>query len=674
MSCSTFCRAASTSCTGTKPIITRREVSRLKSLSTGLSIRQKRGEEFREKASWLGKQVEQVTLEQPSSDIERGDLEVAGMVQLLVSECDEVLQMKAREMGSPMGENGKEGSLELTYEKMQELHDLMKTEAVNRFDDAVEVQDLAKMREQALLMEKLQDEDTLVHRYISQRPMFTEISEVQLESEDFEFFDPKHAEDMLLKLTKSYRQLVNTVQNDAKILKQVFTQSVKAVETLISRILEQKVQIMLAGCMLNCKHDSKVEVVEQYLNYMVDVYKHTMRMAQSLNEVSNVEMDVQDLANQLFNGYLLDFDKLQINFLQEIFGKERRGGNEGRAEEQIEWDDIRGYCVRNKEATERLVALKLVSIQSIQQIFSGESYGCLLTQVGDSLFSKILGSADVCLSQFSNLSTVLVDLANNPSYSAVRPACKQLPAIASLAHLLQQIQKSEQGLQQVNSYTKQYLYTTILQIGGSSSNMALSQFQQSVSELILAIEEAVSAVVREIIDLISNQLQKSLKILQRPLDFVGDEATETFSMDSPTNACIVLCAFLTEIFECAGKLIAGIGLRSFIEDLSEELYNIVKLHMIHFQYSPMGTLKWRRDLDEYRALVGKYKVPNVELMFSRLQDHSSIMMVTPDSLLPLVDTTLRLNHKEAFEFVKLRTDFRSARIKGQPLQKLLQHV
>jgi len=48
----------------------------------------------------------------------------------------------------------------------------------------------------------------------------------------------------------------------------------------------------------------------------------------------------------------------------------------------------------------------------------------------------------------------------------------------------------------------------------------------------------------------------------------------------------------------------------------------------------------------------------------------NILVVAPDSLLPLVDSSLRLSHGQALQYVRLRDDFKTARVQGKPLAML----
>ena len=48
-----------------------------------------------------------------------------------------------------------------------------------------------------------------------------------------------------------------------------------------------------------------------------------------------------------------------------------------------------------------------------------------------------------------------------------------------------------------------------------------------------------------------------------------------------------------------------------------------------------------------------------------------MLFVGPESVLPLVNGSLRMAHAEALKFVRLREDFETARVEGRTLTQLL---
>lgn len=51
----------------------------------------------------------------------------------------------------------------------------------------------------------------------------------------------------------------------------------------------------------------------------------------------------------------------------------------------------------------------------------------------------------------------------------------------------------------------------------------------------------------------------------------------------------------------------------------------------------------------------------------------NILLVSPDSLIGLVQTSLHMSHKQALQYIRLREDFATAKVDGVPLAKIFSH-
>ena len=94
--------------------------------------------------------------------------------------------------------------------------------------------------------------------------------------------------------------------------------------------------------------------------------------------------------------------------------------------------------------------------------------------------------------------------------------------------------------------------------------------------------------------------------------------------------------------------------------------------MQRFTYSPLGALRWRSDMGRYQDCARSFGVAAVDAQFEWLQQMVNVLMVAPNSLLGLVDTTLRMSHKDAMRYIQLRDDFRTAKAGGRTLREIFQ--
>eukprot|EP00879_Flechtneria_rotunda_P023469 GHRR01024825.1.p1 GENE.GHRR01024825.1~~GHRR01024825.1.p1 ORF type:complete len:107 (+),score=42.48 GHRR01024825.1:354-674(+) len=92
--------------------------------------------------------------------------------------------------------------------------------------------------------------------------------------------------------------------------------------------------------------------------------------------------------------------------------------------------------------------------------------------------------------------------------------------------------------------------------------------------------------------------------------------------------------------------------------------------MTRFAYNPMGALKWKKDVSEYAEVLGDFGVPAALDGMAHLLQLVNVLVVAPDSLLGLVNGSLRMPHREALRFISLREDFRTAKVDGRTLLQL----
>ena len=93
-------------------------------------------------------------------------------------------------------------------------------------------------------------------------------------------------------------------------------------------------------------------------------------------------------------------------------------------------------------------------------------------------------------------------------------------------------------------------------------------------------------------------------------------------------------------------------------------------HMQRYSFNPTGALRWKRDVTEYTDCMKELGMAAVNERMDELAALANILVVSPDSLLGLVDGSLRLSHQQALKFIKLREDSKTAKVQGQPLLSL----
>ena len=90
-------------------------------------------------------------------------------------------------------------------------------------------------------------------------------------------------------------------------------------------------------------------------------------------------------------------------------------------------------------------------------------------------------------------------------------------------------------------------------------------------------------------------------------------------------------------------------------------------HMQRYSYSPTGALRWKRDITEYTDCIRALDAPSTYESFNELAALVNMLLVAPERLLGLIDGSLRISHQQALKYIKLREDFKTAKVGSSTL-------
>lgn len=185
------------------------------------------------------------------------------------------------------------------------------------------------------------------------------------------------------------------------------------------------------------------------------------------------------------------------------------------------------------------------------------------------------------------------------------------------------------------------------------------------------------------------------------------------SLDQPTEACALVSALLAAVLQEGSQTLQASNLVSFNAQASilpasvhrSRLHSHVKAvmfrfllrfllirersnfawlqigmralkaldaHVERFTFSPAGALRWKRDVTEYSDALAPAVAasPAVRAKLDELTGGASVLVVAPESLLLLVENSLRWPHSQALRFVRQRYDFKTAKVRGKSLAAL----
>lgn len=212
-------------------------------------------------------------------------------------------------------------------------------------------------------------------------------------------------------------------------------------------------------------------------------------------------------------------------------------------------------------------------------------------------------------------------------------------------------------------------YRSIVEPQVVSSVAESSACVSGLSALVKAIEEKILEGLRNAIHLFFAQVEKILLSEQKKNEYRPNAGT-AMVFDRPTIACQLICALIDALRLKAMETLKPPNLTSFLEEVGFEASGCLSIHITHFTFSPPGALRLKRDMAEYIDTMRKFNSNEVLNQFETLQQLVNVFIVAPESLLGLVDGTLRMSHKDALKYVQLREDFKTAKIDGQSLSQL----
>lgn len=100
----------------------------------------------------------------------------------------------------------------------------------------------------------------------------------------------------------------------------------------------------------------------------------------------------------------------------------------------------------------------------------------------------------------------------------------------------------------------------------------------------------------------------------------------------------------------------------FAVQMASRMASLLQTHMQRYSYSPTGALRWKRDITEYTDCIRALHAPSASESFAELAALVNILLVAPEKLLGLIDGSLRISHQQALKYIKLREDFKTAKV------------
>eukprot|EP00891_Asterochloris_glomerata_P000050 jgi/Astpho2/50/fgenesh1_pg.00001_%23_28_t len=577
------------------------------------------------------------------------------------------------------GELAPKGSIERAVQQLEAYRNLLEKRVISQFDSALHQGDLGMMAECAGVMAEFDSSKTvLVQRYISTRPMFTDPKALAQGTMDAHVTDASSAITAMRSLNVLYKALLVSVRDEAVIMEQVFPAADAALARLITRVFEQRVQASLLRLLVPPPPGSTAETLQNYLKLLAEVVKRTTSLAEGLQEIAGSALNVMELAETAFQDALAGHLPLELQWLELLFAARPQ------TMQALSLQAAQDLFTWNAEAVERCATMspEEQAAANVRQLFHSSttvraSGGCLLEQVAQYVVSGLTQALDNC-SQASaapyGVVTVGAITRTNVNKAAVMVFAE------GMGRLLEAISVTSSIIKALQQHFAKVVAPHMEDAPAEGATCAAG-----LAALVHAVEDRVLACLQGGLNALFGLLDRTLTSDQKRLDFRPPEDLAP-PLDRPTEACQLATALLAALSSSAPQTLQGSNLTAFNGEargpphcwlaacnprlVGRQTHALLLNHMQRYSFSPTGALRWKRDVTEYTDCMKELGMAAVNERMDELAALANILVVSPDSLLGLVDGSLRLSHQQALKFIRLREDSKTAKVQGQPLLSL----
>eukprot|EP00798_Chlamydomonas_sp_ICE-L_P020332 gene20332-27092_t len=523
-------------------------------------------------------------------------------------------------------------------------------------------------------------------------------------------------------LTLLYDALLATMKDEAERMLVIFSEPQKAAQLLLQRmfaeqvtpalerLLEPRVPESSGDSASSSSEDEQAvkevssEVQHIWLVSAMEAFSRTLNLISSIEKVAvggNLEMGM--IRDTLFTSFLADYPEPELHWLH-LKAVDEGSRKESGGTQKLSASLASRLIQYNSEALRRasLLAGTAPSVQAaaIRMLFHGKGPfvpvpGCLLELLARLIIDGVEYSLETCAIK-------------DPRAEAKAEMQAELRARAMMAQQVAEMraQAKEQGLPlpemppriitkaisrqvadgfvssriagvfeavstavEVSAMLQSHYKDEVVSLLAPRSIAELSTCHSGLQLLVRAVEESALMTLTHCVDAFIMQTELMLMFEQKAEEF-GPHPNSPPQLDTPTSACLLVTAMLAAMHKAAAKHLESSNLSSFLLEMGSRLHGVMQNHMKQFSFNVNGALRWRNDLSEYLDCINTFHLPTLTELFSNLLTLTGVLLVAPESLVVLVNGTLRLSHSEAITYVRLRQDFPTAKIEGQSLEQM----
>eukprot|EP00898_Chlorokybus_atmophyticus_P004489 jgi/Chlat1/5040/Chrsp329S04919 len=576
------------------------------------------------------------------------------------------------------------GGLSVAVANLQQYCNELENRLLDRFQDALQENDVDEMATCAETLVQFNGGHNVMQRFVATRPMFMDVQAMlggdpNGDVGEGEVRATSGVAQAKAALEPLFASILDEVKEGANIAAQVFPSPPAVMAMLVQRVLEQRVQAALDQLL----PDSAAPAADglsmlEYLRLLQDAYTRTKQLATELTEIGCGELDVQGLADSLFSNHREEYIENELACLK-MLGAPTLASATG----VVHFAD---YAIASVQQTKEAVTrcTKLVPQRATCATYIQRLFFVLLEQVGTQVLGSLKTAVEGVMAAIIAVERGGAGGGGKRAATAASAGSTAAATVAesSLRSMFAVISEASAAVPSVHEH-----YETII----SSSVTAVPHSQAACSTELLAFlrvtEEQVTRGLQAALHLVIVQVDRTLLAEQSASDFQPKDAAAmpdhrstaactkyAWVSDRAMSAWMCVSGRVTQVVSLRAlellqntqivvrKALDEANRQSFLTGLGFRLHSVLLTHIERFIFNSSGGLRLKRDISEYSAFVRSFNSPAVQERFERLSTLINVFIVAPESLRQLVDTTLGLTAQEALRYLKLREDFKSAKI------------
>ncbi|KAL4199583.1 hypothetical protein AMTRI_Chr03g51900 [Amborella trichopoda] len=612
--------------------------------------------------------------------------EAASIAQKLRSFAEEDIGRHGIAGGSVMGTSNASRGLEVAVSNLQDYCNELENRLLSRFDAASQRRELSTMAECANILSQFNRGTSAMQRYVASRSMFIDVevmnadarmvlgdqglqagptnvarglSAVYIEITGYSLSYSSKVR--LMRRTPSlgcdqfpFFDFSETVRKEAAIIMAVFPSPDEVMAILVQRVLEQRVTAILDKLLLKPSLVNLPPVEDGglllYLRILAVAYEKTRELAKELQSVGCGDLDVEGLTESLFLTHKDEYPEYEQASLHQLFQakmEELRSGTPQQsdsnstvsrskvaisppAHQQISVAVVTEFVRWNEEAIGRCTSLSFqpaTLASNVRSIFT-----CLLDQVSQYTTEGLERTREALNEAAALRERFVIGASVSKRVAAAAASAAEAAAAAgesSFRSFMVAVQRATSNVTVVQQYFANSISRLLLPVDGAHA--------ASCEEMATAMSSAEGAALKglqQCIDTVMAEVERLLGAEQKASDYRSPDDGNAPD-HRPTNACIRVVAYLSRVLDAAYTALEGLNKQAFLTEL--------------------------RDITEYGEFVRSFNAPAVDEKFELLGIMANVFIVSPDSLASLFEGSPNIR-RDAFRFIQLREDFKSAKI------------